>query len=816
MGNGDALWRRTDGPDTTLLAMTGIDVADATTERLLHAKFFAVPAGARRDRRPTDVTMLVMTAVVLAVFATRVDKPLGALEAAINNLIAALPSALRPVWAIAHDLLIVWAALVVLITLLRRQWGLARDLATGAAAVLAMAMLVGRLANDTWPKLLGDLLRNDGAATYPAAGLALWISISSIASSHLSRPYRYLGRWIMWLGVLGSLGLGVTTPSGSLGAGALGLGMAAAIHLTFGSPGGIPSFTQVEAALSGIGIRATVDEVVRRGGVVRVRVTDANGNDLDVKLFGRDAWDGQLLVTLWRFLWYRESGKTLALTRLQQVEHEAFLTLLAERRGASVSSVVAAGEDSIGDALLVLHRQGAPLAEIEGPIDEALCASMWQMLSALHHARITHGALDAERVFLDGQTVRFADFSAGEIESSPHSFLADRAQLVATTALRFGTEPAVAAAHTALGSEGLADVSAYLQQAAMSTRLRRDLKEADFDLDELRKSAITVSGAEPRDLQRIHRLSIGRVLLAVLLFVAGSTLITGLLEIGFDTIVDAIREASLPIVVLAYLISLLSRPSNAYSLSALSPVKVPFGRLVVLQFAMNFINVAVPSTAGRVATNIRFFQRNGVEPATAVALGAIDGFTGFIAQMFLMGSILLLGIGSFNLNLETDFSTDGLGSILVVLGIILAAATIAIITVPVLRKWVLDAFTALRNFLGPLLRSPRRMVRALAGNCGSEMIGALVLYTVLAAFGQSVNLFDVVLVSIGVGLFAGLMPVPGGIGVAEAALTTGFISLGVDSATAFAAALTCRMVTFYIPPLPGWFALRWLQRQKFL
>jgi uncharacterized membrane protein YbhN (UPF0104 family) len=350
----------------------------------------------------------------------------------------------------------------------------------------------------------------------------------------------------------------------------------------------------------------------------------------------------------------------------------------------------------------------------------------------------------------------------------------------------------------------------------MSTNLRRELKDADLDLDKVRASAIELSGAEPRDLQRIHRLSIGRVLMAALLLFAGSTLITGLLEIGLDTIADAIREASFPIVILAFVISLFSRVTNSYSLAALSPIKVPFGRLVVLQFAMNFVGVAMPSTAGRVAVNIRFFQRNGVEPATAVAVGAIDGFTGFLAQMVLMGSILLLGIGSFNLNLDTNFSTDGIGSLLIVLGVALVAAIIAVITVPALRKWVLHALTSLRNFLGPLLRSPRRMVKALAGNCGSELIGATVLYTVLAAFGQSVNFFDVVLVSIGVGLFSGLMPVPGGIGVAEAALTTGFISLGVDPATAFAAALTCRMVTFYTPPLIGWFALRWLQRQKFL
>ena len=96
----------------------------------------------------------------------------------------------------------------------------------------------------------------------------------------------------------------------------------------------------------------------RRNGVVYVRARDATGTELDVKIYGRDAWDGQLLVSLWRFIWYRDGGPTLAVTRLQQVEHEAFLTLLAERRGAEVHPVVAAGADSIGDALLVTRRVG--------------------------------------------------------------------------------------------------------------------------------------------------------------------------------------------------------------------------------------------------------------------------------------------------------------------------------------------------------------------------------------------------------------------------------------------------------------------------
>ena len=115
-------------------------------------------------------------------------------------------------------------------------------------------------------------------------------------------------------------------------------------------------------------------------------------------------------------------------------------------------------------AKVLRHRRLAetqPLDEVTTPLDDSLCDHMWQMLATLHAARITHGAIDSERLFVDGGAVSLADFSAGEIESSSTAFLTDRAQLLATTAIRFGTERAVEGALAALGADGLADVSAY-------------------------------------------------------------------------------------------------------------------------------------------------------------------------------------------------------------------------------------------------------------------------------------------------------------------------------------------------------------------
>ena len=51
------------------------------------------------------------------------------------------------------------------------------------------------------------------------------------------------------------------------------------------------------------------------------------------------------------------------------------------------------------------------------------------------------------------------------------------------------------------------------------------------------------------------------------------------------------------------------RPSAPW---ARSPAPLPLGPLVALQFAICYVNLAIPSTAARVAINVRFFQRFGV------------------------------------------------------------------------------------------------------------------------------------------------------------------------------------------------------------
>jgi uncharacterized protein (TIRG00374 family) len=115
-----------------------------------------------------------------------------------------------------------------------------------------------------------------------------------------------------------------------------------------------------------------------------------------------------------------------------------------------------------------------------------------------------------------------------------------------------------------------------------------------------------------------------------------------------------------------------------------------------------------------------------------------------------------------------------------------------------------------------VLRNPRKVGEMLAGNFTAQLLEAIILGLCLRAFGSEARLSQLILVNTLVSLFAGLMPVPGGMGVAEAGYVAGLQACGVPSAVAISAALSFRVVTFYLPPLWGGFAMRWLRRRQYL
>jgi uncharacterized membrane protein YbhN (UPF0104 family) len=778
--------------------------------------FFASAQDEPRVRRPTDIALVVVSLLLLVGSAVLYEIAADQ-EDAFGDLLASFPGFFDPLWLVMFWAPVAWAVVLLVVSVVRRRVALVRDMLAASAGAMALAALLGALvADDAWAAF-EHFADATGPPSFPPGALTVATASISTVSPHVSRPFRHLGRWMIAGQLVSSAFLGATLPAGALVAVALGLLAAAAVHLVAGSPGGRPTTSRIRLALQGLGVQVEdlAPALMHPEGIVEFAGTDRDG-PLAVKVYGRDAWDGQLLANIWRLAWYRDTQRSARLgSRIELVEHEAFVTLLAERAGVRVPQLVTAGSAGQGDALVVVRPDGVPLPARTGPVDDAAVASLWADLRRLHDAGITHRRLDLDRLVVrDDGAIGFGDLSSASVTDSPADLRADRAQALTVSILLVGEERAAPVARAALGDDGMLAALPYLQEAAMPTGVGAALKQAGIELDEVRGRLGTSLGAEEQPLIRLRRVTWGSVLNLALLTIAAFTLTSVFANVDWDSFVDELSDANWWWLLLALLVAQVARIPAAISTMGSLQQRLPLGPLTTLQFAICYVNLAIPSTAARVAVNVRFFERFGVRPATAMSAGVIDSVSGFVVQLTLL--ILLFFTSDIDFALTTeDADVDDLATIaLIAIAAIVVLAVVTLTVAPV-RRWLVDAYHQARTALR-VLRSPTKVLQLFGGNLVAQVLFGVALAACVEAFGQEVSLSELVLINTVVSLFAGLLPIPGGIGVSEAGLTYGLTVAGLSSEVALAIAIAYRFASFYLPPIWGWFCYQWLVEKRYL
>jgi uncharacterized protein (TIRG00374 family) len=145
----------------------------------------------------------------------------------------------------------------------------------------------------------------------------------------------------------------------------------------------------------------------------------------------------------------------------------------------------------------------------------------------------------------------------------------------------------------------------------------------------------------------------------------------------------------------------------------------------------------------------------------------------------------------------------------------------ALLTVPAIRQWVwLKVGPTLAQVWPQLvwiIGQPRRLILGLTGNFIQTAGYVAAFWASLEAFGKGgIPLINVALVFL-VGNAAGsAVPVPGGLGAVEIALTTGLAGAGLPTAVAAPVAVLFRALTYWARVPLGWIAWRYLQRHDVL
>jgi uncharacterized membrane protein YbhN (UPF0104 family) len=773
---------------------------------------FASSGDGERRRRPADV--FALWTGVLIVLASAIDRhhpsqTLNGLTAFLHSLPDWLQTVLGGLVAAGS----VYVALVFFLAVVAHdRRGLVRDLLVGAALTLFAVMVVRWIVDGSWPSLKAAL-DGDGAG-FPVARVSFVTALVLIATPHVIRPIRRLGQLSIVVTMVGAVALEFGDAAQTLGAFGVGLGVAAIVHLWFGSPGGAPSVYHIHEAIESVGVRAGKLRPVRHGppGPLVLHAEDPDGELLVIKVHGRDAADSQLLAKTWRFLWYRDSGP-LILSRLQQVEHEAVATFLVNRTGGRTPEVVAMTTTDRGDAVLVL-KPPAGLASLVH-WDEAHLEDAWRQLASLRAAGVAHGALDATTLEVDGRGDIVVDqLATATVSAAPEHLHRDVAALLTLTAMSTGVDAAVAMGVRSVGRDALDAAVPYIQPAALTPWLRRAAADSKLEFDDLRDTIADHLGADKPDLVQLQRVTVGRVVMTTVTVLGFWFIISRLAGVDFNALWNSIKNATWGWVFIALLTGQLARVAQAVSTIGASEHDLPLGPTVALHFALTFINVAVPATAAKVAVEMRYYQKQGAPRTEALTAGVIDSFSGFLGQILILIITLGFGAASLNFNFSSlSFDLDA-GHVLVLALVLVAIGGIALVAIGRLRRWVIDF---VRQAIGAIrsLKSARRVLLLFGGNIAGEIVFASTLGFCALAVGYHISLANLLAVNVLVGLFAGLMPLPS-VGVTEAAITAGLVAVGMPQADSLAAAILYRCCTFYLPPLWGYVALRWLTKNDYL
>ena len=780
------------------------------------------PASEEPYRRRTSDRVRLIVAVALLVALAFHEGDVSNTEANIAQFFNGLPDDLESFFRVIYTLGALWAlGVVVAAALVGRRWKLALNLGIVGGVTWILARVIGVLvvSEASISKTLDLVVRvGDDTPAFPAVRVAVVVAVISAASPFLTRPTRRLGQLLVLLMAIGALYLGTALPNGVFAGVVLGWATAAAVHLAFGSPGGRPTRAQVKSALNELGVAVDEVELAPRQSMGGTRmIARANGASFNIRVLGRDEADAQFLAKAWRFLLYKDGGPRLHLTRIEDVEHEGYTLLLAQRAGVRAPEVVVTGTAGPSAALLVEHRpEGTRASDADADaFTDAVLDDLWSQVKRLHAGNVAHGSLNTRHVLLGEDGVVIVDFEDAST-ADPLRAAADVAELLVSTAEVVGVDRAVASAMRGAGRDVLVRAMPFLQPAALSREShphrRHARKEQKELIDSIRAAAATATGTEEPQLQQLYRVNTTNLLMSVGTLIAVFALLS---QIGNpEEFWDTISSADWAWLAVALVISFLTNYATAVSLMGCVPIGLPLNRTAELQLSMSFSNLAVPAVGG-LAAQVRFLQKQGLDLASAVAAGGLLADVGMIAAQILL-FFLALALSPTAIH-TGEIPTDSIASVLLIIVLVGALAVGLILGVPKIREAVVPPVKSAMSTIWEAVRSPRRLVLLFGGNFINALMYAAVLDACVVAFGGSVNYWTLLAINILVGTIASLIPIPGGgTAVGAVGMTGALTAVGVSTDVAVAAVLANQLVSSFIPAVPGWFATRNLMNDGYL
>ena len=772
----------------------------------------------KRIRRPLDLARfavaisLVLGTIAMGYFATSTT---AGLDTDIEGGVALLPSlvvlALNVVGGIGSlGLPIAGSISLIVRRRLRQLFDSLVALFLAVTVLSIVSIVIGGLDN---PRLLiamaGSTSSANGSTAPILGGILAFITVARLMSR---RPWNVLSSVVMVSLILVTLlssGIALAGIGFSL---AVGWAIGLLTRYALGTSTTRPSGAAVAAAMERGGYPITelrIANLTSRGR--RYSAITRNGDPLRITILDRDLEGAGLVNAAWTSLRLRDEPGKGAFNLRKAVEHAALVAYAAQAAGAPVPRLLLAtevGPDSV--ALVYQQIPGTPFNELTDITDTEL-DSAWRAIRTLHEHQMSHRALSSRHLLRGPENSTWLlGTDQGSIAASDVAIRLDLAELLCSLAMLTSVERSVSSARRVLGSDAIARALPALQPVALSPGTRKALRKHKGMIIALRDAIVELRPDADTEQIQFQRIKPRTLVMIVVGTIAGYVLLSQLTSVDLGNLFST---ANWSWVLGAFGFSLITYAGAAWSLSGFVPEKLSFGRTVLAQVAGDFATLVSPPALGAIAINVRYLQKSGLHPALAAASVGVSQVAAFATHI---GLLLAFGIAA---GTQADFTFDP--PIWAVVGVAaVAVILLALLAVSAVRRLISKRIGPLIKEVVPrmvtIAQRPTKLLEGIGGILLLNLAYVGVLYACVQAFDGSLSIAVVAVVYLAGATIGQAAPTPGGLGAVEAALAAGLTAAGLDAGLAVSAVLLYRLLTFWLPTLPGYWSFNYLTKKNLL
>ncbi|MEZ0106924.1 uncharacterized membrane protein YbhN (UPF0104 family)/tRNA A-37 threonylcarbamoyl transferase component Bud32 [Catenulispora sp. EB89] len=552
--------------------------------------------------------------------------------------------------------------------------------------------------------------------------------------------------------------------------------------------------------------------------VRRYVVATVDRGDVDAIVLDRDQQAAGLVYRLYRRARLRGPAQRRNLLSLRRMlEQEALMSYAVTAADISTPRLLAVRDLGPDTGLLAYQLvPGRTLEQLTAEeLTDDLLSQLWSMLAELHEHQLAHRRLSAHAFLIDEDGRPWlTDLRLGEVAAGTLSRRLDTAEMLTVTSLYFGYERSVAAGVTRLGEDDIAAALPMLQPVILTRNTRAALKKSKGLLSNIQEAVQALHPSvepEPVKLERFGPRTLFSVVglaFAAYLLLASNYSWSSLSAVNWWW-TGAVALASAGTYVAA-----------AMALDGFVPENLRWHRTVLSQVAASFVTLVAPAAVGGVAVNTRYLQRTGIPTRAAVTAVGAQQIMGLVQHLLL---ILIFGVIAGSSGDNSGGGSHASSATLIAIILALALLVLLIATIPQLRRFAVNRLRPLVAGIIPrMMDVAQNPIKLAAGLGGTVLLSLLYIFALWASIQASatddraakINFAVVAVVFLTAQAAGSIVPTPGGVGGVEAALIGALTTFGrLDTGLATTAVLLFRLMTFWLPVLPGWIAYNYMTRR---